>query len=70
VVPSGDWLVSNTWFLLSTGQVAIGIWGNSLPVVQRKVLRTVLVFARWQLCCPTAATLSSRLLPQQGGEEF
>jgi hypothetical protein len=35
VVSPDDWLVSSIWFLLSTGQFAIGIWGNSLPVCLR-----------------------------------
>jgi hypothetical protein len=32
VVSPGDWLVSSVCFLLSKGQVAIGAWGNSLPI--------------------------------------
>jgi hypothetical protein len=28
----GDWFMSSKWFFLSTGQVAIGSWGNLLPV--------------------------------------
>jgi hypothetical protein len=35
MVAPGDWLVNSIWFLLSTGQVAVGIWGNSLPVHSR-----------------------------------
>jgi hypothetical protein len=32
VVPPDDWLARSIYFLLSTGEVAIGTWGNSVPV--------------------------------------
>jgi hypothetical protein len=35
VVSSDSWVVSSIWFLLSTGQVAIGTYGSSLPVCAR-----------------------------------
>jgi hypothetical protein len=35
VVSPNSWLVSNIWFLLSTGHVAIGMSGSSLPVCAR-----------------------------------
>jgi hypothetical protein len=64
IVLSDSWFVSSIWFLLSTGQVAIGTCGISLPVCEKC---SVVVFARQQLHCPTAATLPGQLLPQQGG---
>jgi hypothetical protein len=35
VVLPGVWLVSSIWFLLSTGQLVIGAWCNSLPLHAR-----------------------------------
>jgi hypothetical protein len=46
VVSPGDWL-SSIWFLLSTGLVVIGRWGNSGSSC--RVVRAVVVFTKWQL---------------------
>jgi hypothetical protein len=35
MVSPSDWLVSSTWLLLSTGQVTVEAWGNSLLVCAR-----------------------------------
>jgi hypothetical protein len=49
---------------LSTGLVAIVRWGKSTSSCS--VVRAV-VFTKWQLRCPSAATLFGQLLLQQGG---
>jgi hypothetical protein len=36
VVSPDGWVVGNIWFLLSTGQVAIGTCGSSLPVCAKQ----------------------------------
>jgi hypothetical protein len=60
VVSLGDWAVSSMWFLLSTGQVTIGTWGNTASLY--KVVRFV-VFTRQQVCCTTTVTLCGHLSP-------
>jgi hypothetical protein len=57
--------VNSVWFLLSTGQFAIGSKGNS--AISCSMVKVVVVFTRQQLHCPISAIVFGKLLPQQGG---
>jgi hypothetical protein len=67
VVSPEDKLLSTSWFLLSTRQVAVKVF-DLLTTRLSKVVRSVVVFAPQELNGSRTAILIGQLLPQQGGE--
>jgi hypothetical protein len=64
MVSPGNWLVSSIWFLLSTGEVAIGGWGSSL--LDHAGWSELLLFSPGGSCLALQLQLSLVLLCLQG----